>query len=100
MDTCVALVQAYLHLNGYFTVVEYPVIEASAHGHARALTDLDILAVRFPGASHDVVQGRAPQRFAGTSPIDSGATRGSTAWPCSAIEVSRIAGNSSLTREF
>ena len=68
MDTCVALVQAYLHLNGYFTVVEYPVIEASARGHARALTDLDILAVRFPGASLDVVEGRAHQRFAGTGP--------------------------------
>ena len=27
MDTCVALVQAYLHVNGYFTVAEYPVFE-------------------------------------------------------------------------
>lgn len=59
MDTCVALVQAYLHLNGYFTVVEYPVIEASGNGHARALTDIDILAVRFPAASQDVVRGTA-----------------------------------------
>lgn len=29
MDTAVALVQAYLHVNGYFTVTEYPVLEAS-----------------------------------------------------------------------
>ena len=63
MDTCVALVQAYLQLNGYFTVVEYPVIEASGHGHARALTDIDILAVRFPAASHDVVSGAAHQHL-------------------------------------
>ena len=26
MDTAVALVQSYLHVNGYFTVVEYPVL--------------------------------------------------------------------------
>jgi hypothetical protein len=25
MDNAVALVQAYLHVNGYFTVAEYPV---------------------------------------------------------------------------
>ena len=27
MDNAVALVQAYLRVNGYFTVVEYPVLE-------------------------------------------------------------------------
>lgn len=27
MDNAVALVQAYLHVNGYFTVAEYPVLE-------------------------------------------------------------------------
>jgi len=31
MDTAVALVQAYLNVNGYFTVVEYPVLEAFRH---------------------------------------------------------------------
>lgn len=50
MDTAVALVQAYLRVNGYFTVTEYPVVEASRFGSARALTDLDVLAFRFPGA--------------------------------------------------
>ena len=65
MDTCVALVQAYLHLNGYFTVVEYPVMEASGNGHARALTDIDILAVRFPAASNDVIKGAAHQHLNG-----------------------------------
>jgi hypothetical protein len=50
MDTAVALVQAYLQVNGYFTVVEYPVLEAGRARGARVLTDLDILAFRFPGA--------------------------------------------------
>lgn len=50
MDNAVALVQAYLQLNGYFTVAEYPVIEMTGkHGYEVA-TDLDILAFRFPGA--------------------------------------------------
>lgn len=50
MDTAVAFVQAYLHINGYFTVTEYPVVEAMKHGGFRTATDLDVLAVRFPGA--------------------------------------------------
>ncbi len=31
MDTAVALVETYLRINGYFTVTEYPVIEAARH---------------------------------------------------------------------
>jgi hypothetical protein len=58
MDTSVALVQAYLHVNGYFTVAEYPVLESYRVGHARTVTDLDILAFRFAVAGHDVVRGR------------------------------------------
>lgn len=54
MDTAVAFVQAYLHINGYFTVTEYPVIEAMKRGGYRAATDLDILAVRFPEAGRAV----------------------------------------------
>jgi hypothetical protein len=49
MDNAVALVQAYLQVNGYFTVTEYPVLEAARHGIETA-TDLDVLAYRFPGA--------------------------------------------------
>ncbi|MBY0497545.1 MAG: hypothetical protein K2Y23_25350 [Cyanobacteria bacterium] len=56
MDIAVALVQAYLHVNGYFTVAEYPVMEASGVGPARSITDLDILAFRFAGAGHRVVR--------------------------------------------
>lgn len=50
MDNAVALVQAYLRLNGYFTVSEYPVIASGRDGQYRTATDLDILAVRFPNA--------------------------------------------------
>lgn len=49
MDTAVALVQNYLYLNGYFTVTEYPVVEMLEGGEVRTITDLDVLAVRFPG---------------------------------------------------
>ena len=57
MDTAVALVQAYLNVNGYFTVVEYPVLEAYRGRPARSVTDLDILAFRFAGAGHEVIRG-------------------------------------------
>jgi len=50
MDNAVFLVQAYLRINGYFTVSEYPVIMPAPGGGYRTATDLDILAFRFPGA--------------------------------------------------
>ena len=50
MDNAVGLVQAYLRLNGYFTVSEFPVITAVKGGGYRTATDLDILAFRFPRA--------------------------------------------------
>lgn len=50
MDTAVGLVQSYLYMNGYFTVTEYPIIELLAEGDVRSVTDVDVLAVRFPGA--------------------------------------------------
>lgn len=62
MDTAVSLVQAYLHINGYFTVAEYAVLEALAGRHARSVTDLDILAFRFGGARHAVIDGGRHQR--------------------------------------
>ena len=55
MDTAVALVQAYLRLNGYFTVTEYPVFELGSGGGIRTATDLDLLAFRFPGAGRPVI---------------------------------------------
>lgn len=54
MDPALALAQAYLQINGYFTVTDYPIVEAMGQGY-RAATDLDILAVRLPGAGHLVL---------------------------------------------
>jgi len=42
LDTAVARVQAYLNVNGYFTVTEYPVMEAYPEWPARTATDLDL----------------------------------------------------------
>ena len=50
VDNAVALVNAYLRLNGYFTVTEYPIMAAPSKGAARTVTDIDVLAFRFPGA--------------------------------------------------
>lgn len=54
MDTAVALVQAYLRVNGYFTVAEFPVVELVGGSGHRSLTDIDILAFRFPGAGREL----------------------------------------------
>lgn len=61
MDNSVALVQAYLRVNGYFTVTEYPVIALHGDGTYRTATDLDVLAFRFPNAGQ-LVLGRRPGR--------------------------------------
>jgi len=53
MDNAVGLVRAYLHLNGYFTVTEFPVVEALDGGGYRTATDLDVLAFRFARAASD-----------------------------------------------
>ena len=65
MDTAVALVQAYLNINGYFTVVEYPVLEAFRGTVARSVTDLDVLAMRFSGAGHEVIRGQSHRPMSG-----------------------------------
>ncbi len=57
MDTAVGLVQAYLHVNGYFTVTEYPVLEAREHGSYRSATDIDVVALRLPRAGGLVAAG-------------------------------------------
>lgn len=59
MDTAVSLVQAYLRINGYFTVTEYPVIASGRRHEYHAATDLDVLALRFSGAGR-LVPGRRP----------------------------------------
>jgi hypothetical protein len=50
MDAATALVRLYLHTHGYFAVTDYPIIEAVDAEQYRSVTDVDILAVRLPGA--------------------------------------------------
>lgn len=62
MDTAVQIVNAYLQLNGYFTIGEFPIVEASRKGAFATATDIDILALRFPHPEH-----RIPIRSGGES---------------------------------
>ena len=58
MNPAVSLVRTYLTLSGYFTATEIPVIRKGSDGLYFEVTDIDILALRFPRASHIVAQGR------------------------------------------
>lgn len=63
MDVGIALVEAYLRVNGYLTVSEFPVIAAGTHGSHRTVTDIDILAFRFAHACRIVPsEGKAARR--------------------------------------
>ena len=85
MDPAVALVQAYLQMNGYFTVTEYSVVEAAGRSNQyRMSTDLDVLAVRFPGAGHAVVRRRRRRRdnpAAARSASNTGRLPARRTWP-------------------
>jgi hypothetical protein len=48
MDHAVALVQSYLQLNGYFTSAESPIISSTGRRGFRTITDIDVMAFRFP----------------------------------------------------
>src|ERR1700756_3166532 len=61
MDHAVALVQAYLQLNGYFTSAEYPIIARAGRNGAQMITDVDILAFRFPSGLPSPSRRRQPQ---------------------------------------
>ncbi len=50
MDHAVALVRAYLQVNGYFTVTEYPILGTAKYSGYQTVTDIDVLAFRFAGA--------------------------------------------------
>lgn len=71
MDTAVALVSAYLQLNGYFVQTEVPVVERSHDDPPRfqQTTDIDVLAVRFPASAHRRPP-RESQRWAGLVSVD------------------------------
>lgn len=53
MDNAVALVRAYLQLNGYFTITEYPVLRRLGDGTLRTLTEVDVAAFHLPGGEPD-----------------------------------------------
>ena len=62
MNAGVALVRAYLRLNGYLTVDEFPVIRGRKDGVYQEITDVDVMAVRFPRAVHVIPRaGESPR---------------------------------------
>ncbi len=60
MNAGLALVRAYLKVNGYLVLEEFPVVAPDGLGGFRTITDLDVLAVRFPSVRIGVpdVEGR------------------------------------------
>lgn len=49
MDIAVNLVENYLRLNGYMTLSEFEVQRRDKEGRFKTVTDVDIMAIRFPG---------------------------------------------------
>jgi len=73
MDHAVALVQAYLQLNGYFTSAEFPIITGTTRSGFRTITDIDIVAFRFPsGEPMAVRRGRKAPKSLDISGLDHG----------------------------
>jgi hypothetical protein len=70
VDHAVALVEAYLRVNGYLTVAEYPVLETPRHGPAQTVTDLDILAVRLAVVDERLTRERPAVDPALGAPLD------------------------------
>jgi len=68
MDHAVALVQAYLQTNGYFTVAEYPVLSTLPDGGYQSATDVDLLALRLGNAGGVVAAGDVAGRRAAFEP--------------------------------
>ncbi|MBF6613861.1 MAG: hypothetical protein IVW55_12105 [Chloroflexi bacterium] len=79
MDTAVGLVKTYLELCGYFVLAELPVrVHDEAGKGYRDLTDLDVIAVRFPHARHEY-SGRDERQlevFLGADPVLGSFTQG------------------------
>jgi hypothetical protein len=72
MDHAVALVQAYLQLNGYFTSAEYPIIAGTPRSGFRTLTDIDILAFRFPTGEPMTPRAKKAPKMLDVSGLDPG----------------------------
>lgn len=64
MDHAVALVQAYLQVNGYLTAAEVPVLTALPAGGYATATDIDLLALRLCDAGGVAL----PRGMSGLSP--------------------------------
>ncbi|HEY8485361.1 MAG TPA: hypothetical protein VIL13_12185 [Longimicrobiales bacterium] len=63
MDTAVALVNAYLHLNGYVSIPEQPILVGEGRPYRyHTATDVDLIAVRFPNAAVVVPRGGSGER--------------------------------------
>lgn len=58
MDVAVNLVESYLRLNGYLTLSEIEIQARTAQGTYDTLTDVDIVALRFPGDTYVAEAGR------------------------------------------
>ena len=71
MDHAVSLVQAYLQLNGYFTSSEFPIVVGAGRNGFRTMTDIDILAFRFPSGV-PTPQGRRTPQSLSIADLDSG----------------------------
>lgn len=52
MDIAVDLVESYLRLNGYLTLSESEVQRKDKAGEYRVITNVDIMAIRMPGAQY------------------------------------------------
>ena len=50
MDIAVNLVESYLRLTGYLTLSEFEVQRRNDKGRFKTVTDIDIMAIRMPGA--------------------------------------------------
>jgi hypothetical protein len=72
MDHAVALVQAYLQLNGYFTSAEYPIIAGAGRNGFRTITDIDVLAFRFPTGEPMASHGRKAPKGLDMTGLDPG----------------------------
>ena len=48
MDAAISLVESFVRLNGYLTVSEWQVVGRNERGEWDTVTDIDLLAIRFP----------------------------------------------------
>jgi hypothetical protein len=61
VDIAVNLVESYLRLNGYLTLTEVEVQRRGRDGHYESVTDVDVVAIRYPGDLYAVDDHLDPQ---------------------------------------